>query len=101
MRLSQARSVLHHSQALADNVMAKRTGPDVALATGEEEQRIGQSIDQKMAELRAKASDIADLVDDERLYQDRGGCAVPVASATLRRRRGLPVLVRLPTGGRE
>jgi hypothetical protein len=39
---------------------------DVALKTVEEERRAGQSIDQQMAELRAGAPGIADMVDDER-----------------------------------
>ena len=67
MRLSQARTVLRHSQALAEDVVAKRTSLDEALKTVEAEQRAGQSIDEKMAELRAHAPDIADLVDEERL----------------------------------
>jgi hypothetical protein len=45
---------------------------DEALKTMEQERRAGQSIDQKMAELRAGAPDIADLVDDERLTPEAG-----------------------------
>jgi hypothetical protein len=45
---------------------------DEALKTMEQERRAGQSIDQKMAELRAGAPDIADMVDDERLTLEAG-----------------------------
>jgi hypothetical protein len=38
----------------------------------DDERRAGQSIDQKMAELRVKAPDIAELVDDERLTLEAG-----------------------------
>jgi hypothetical protein len=72
MRLSQARTLLRHSRALAEDVLANRTSLDKALATMEEERRASQSIDQKMAELRAGAPDIADLVDDERLTLEAG-----------------------------
>jgi hypothetical protein len=71
-RLTQARAILHHSRALAEDVLAHRTSLDKALATVEEERRAGQSIDAKMTELRAKAPDIADLVDDERISLDAG-----------------------------
>jgi ParB-like chromosome segregation protein Spo0J len=71
-RLEQARSVLKHSRALAEDVLSKRTSLDKALATVEEERRAGQSMDAKMTELRAKAPDIADLVDDERISLDVG-----------------------------
>jgi hypothetical protein len=71
-RLSQARSVLNHSEALAQDVMARRTTLDKALETVEEERRAGQSIDEKIAELRAAAPDIADMVDDERLSLEAG-----------------------------
>ena len=49
MRLSQARSVLKHSRALAEDVLAKRTSLDEALKDVEEERRAGQSIDERMA----------------------------------------------------
>lgn len=71
-RLSQARSVLRHSRGLAEDVLAKRTSLDKAIATVEEERRAGQSIDAKMAELRRLAPDIADLVDEERISLDAG-----------------------------
>jgi hypothetical protein len=71
-RLEQARSILRHSRALAEDVVAKRTSLDEALKTVESECRAGQSIDQQMAELRANAPDIADMVDDERLSLEAG-----------------------------
>jgi len=72
MRLSQARAVLAHSRALAEAVLAKHTSLDQALATVEDEERAGQSIDQHMNELRTKAPDIADMVDEERLSLEAG-----------------------------
>ena len=71
-RLSQARSILRHSRALAEDVLAKRTSLDAALGKMFEEQRAAASTDDKMAELRAKAPDIADLVADERLTIEAG-----------------------------
>jgi t-SNARE complex subunit (syntaxin) len=53
-------------------LMANRTSLDVALKKVEEERLAGQSIDQKMAELRAGAPDIAEMVDDERLTLEAG-----------------------------
>jgi hypothetical protein len=70
-RLSQARTVLRHSRAMAEDVLANRTSLDVALRRVEDEQRDSASIDEKMAELRAKA-DIADLIVDERLMLEAG-----------------------------
>jgi len=66
-RLTQSRSILRHSRALAEDVLAKRISFDDALDTVEEERRFSQSADAKMAELRAHAPDLADLVDEERL----------------------------------
>jgi hypothetical protein len=71
-RLSQARAVLHHSRALAEDVLGHRTSLDQALKTVEEERRASQSTDAKMAELRADAPDVAALVDDERLTLEAG-----------------------------
>jgi hypothetical protein len=79
-RLSQARSVLRHSQALAESVMARHISLDDALETVAEARRASQSTDAKMAELRAEAPDLADLVDEERLPLDE-------AHATLVERR--------------
>jgi hypothetical protein len=66
-RVKDARLVLHHSPALAADVMAKRCSLDKALEKITEERRISQSADTQMAELRAEAPDLADLVDEERL----------------------------------
>jgi ParB-like chromosome segregation protein Spo0J len=71
-RLAQARSILRHSQALADDVMTKRRSLDAALDIVAEEHRASQSTDEKMAELRTDAPDIADMVDDERLSLEAG-----------------------------
>lgn len=71
-RVQEARAVLRHSQALAEDVMARRTSLDVALKAVEEERRASQSTDQQMGEIRAKAPDIADMVDDERLTLEAG-----------------------------
>jgi hypothetical protein len=79
-RLSQSRSVLRHSQALAESVMARHISLDDALETVAEARRASQSTDAKMAELRAEAPDLADLVDEERLPLDE-------AHATLVERR--------------
>lgn len=66
-RLSQARTVLRHSRALAEQVMAKHLSLDAALDVVAEERRAAQSTDAMLSELRAAAPDLADLVDEERL----------------------------------
>jgi len=66
-RVQEARSILRHSRALAEDVLAKRCGLDEALDVVEEARTASQSVDAKMAELRAYAPDLADLVDEERL----------------------------------
>jgi hypothetical protein len=71
-RLKQARTVLRHSRALAEDVLAARTTFDVALAQVEEERRASLSVDAKMAQLRAAAPDVAQLVDDEILTLEAG-----------------------------
>ena len=53
-------------------MLAYRTSLDVALRRVEDERRNSQSTDAKMAELRAGAPDIAELVDDERLTLEAG-----------------------------
>lgn len=52
-RLSQARSVLRHSRALAEDVLANRISLDAALAEVHDNERAAASIDEQMAELRA------------------------------------------------
>lgn len=71
-RLSQARSVLRHSMALAEDVMAGRIALDAALAQIQREREASVSTDARMAELRAGAPEIAALVDDERLTLEAG-----------------------------
>jgi hypothetical protein len=66
-RLSQARAVLRHSEALAQNVLAHRISLDKALEIVADEQRDTQSSDAMMVDLRLEAPDLADLVDEERL----------------------------------
>jgi hypothetical protein len=74
-RLRQARTILHHSRALAEAVMANRTSFDEALKTVEEERRAGQSIDQKLAELRAEEA------RDEAVERAHGGEHISKADA--------------------
>jgi hypothetical protein len=71
-RLEQARTVVRHSRAYAEDVLADRMKLDVALRKVEEERLASQSIDVKMAELRAAAPDVAALVDDERITLEAG-----------------------------
>jgi hypothetical protein len=64
-RLEQARSVLGHSRALAEQVAA---GPlDTALKQVEEERQQIDAQENLYAALRRQAPDLADLVDEERL----------------------------------
>lgn len=71
-RLSQARSVLRHSRALAEGVLADRKKLDEALAVVKQEREASASVDARMAELRAGAPEIAAMVDDERLTLEAG-----------------------------
>lgn len=71
-RLAQARVVVRHSRALADSVMANRISLDAALGEVAEDLRKAASTDDQMAELRAKAPDVADLVAEERLTLEAG-----------------------------
>jgi hypothetical protein len=66
-RLSQARSVLRHSRALAEDVLATRKSLDAALKKVEEDREASASIEATMDELRKSAPDLADLVAEERL----------------------------------
>jgi hypothetical protein len=69
-RLQQARTVLSHSRALAEDVIADRVSLDVALNQVQAEQRASETATEKRARLGAIAPDLADLVDDERLGLD-------------------------------
>lgn len=81
-RLTQSRSILRHSRALAEDVLARRISFDEALETVEEERTASQSADIKMAELRAESPDLADLVDDERLSLDEAHATLVMRRAT-------------------
>ena len=78
-RLSQARSVLRHSRALAEDVMMGRKVFDGALAIVQAEQERSQSAEAQLAELHRHASDLAELVAEERL-------TLAEAYATLKKR---------------
>lgn len=75
-RVQQARSVLRYSRALAEDVLAKRKSLDVALDAMEEALAASQSVDAKMADLRAYAPHLAELVDEERLTLDEAYAAL-------------------------
>jgi ParB-like chromosome segregation protein Spo0J len=66
-RLRDARSVLRHSRALAEGVLANRISLDKALEQVTEELEATASVDAQLSELRSVAPDLADLVDEERL----------------------------------
>ncbi|HYM25282.1 MAG TPA: hypothetical protein VEU08_18825 [Vicinamibacterales bacterium] len=67
MRLSQARSILHHSLTLAEDVKAGRKHFDEALKIVQQEREVSANSEAVMAELRRNAPDLADLVVEERL----------------------------------
>jgi hypothetical protein len=52
--LDQARAVLHHSRALAEDVLADRRKLDQALAVVERERQEAASTEARMAELHAR-----------------------------------------------
>jgi hypothetical protein len=66
-RLDQARTVLHHSLALADLVVAGHLSLDAALDQVQEEQKRSNSIEKLLATLQQDAPDLAELVSEERL----------------------------------
>jgi hypothetical protein len=66
-RLQQARAVLRHSRALADEVLKGATPFDKALEQIKSEQQRSLGTEARLARLRAEAPDFADLVDDERM----------------------------------
>jgi ParB-like chromosome segregation protein Spo0J len=66
-RVQEARVVLHHSLALAEDVIAARTSLDAALKTVEEAREVSANIEATLDELRRNAPDLADLVVEERL----------------------------------
>ena len=74
-RVQEARTVLDHSRALAEDVMANRTSLDAALKKVEDERCAGQSVDQQMAELRAEEA------RDEAVERAHGGEHISKADA--------------------
>lgn len=66
-RLSQARAVLRHSRALAEDVIAARIPFDEALKRVQDSEQSQKALDAKLANLRAKVPDVVALIDDERL----------------------------------
>jgi ParB-like nuclease domain len=70
--LSHARSVLRHSEELANDVLADRTPLDVALKKVEAARQQSTSVEAQMANLRSSAPDVAALIDDERLTLEAG-----------------------------
>lgn len=71
-RLSDARAVLRHSRALAEDVLADRKKLDDVLKIVEEHRRESASTDARMAELRRYAPEVAAMVADERLTLEAG-----------------------------
>jgi hypothetical protein len=66
-RLNEARTVLRHSRALADEVLKGNISLDAALAKVEAEKLQAQGEAARRQRLRAGAPDLADLVDEERM----------------------------------
>lgn len=65
-RLSQARLVLHFAPDFADAVLAGSTPLDAAYAIARQRKVEQATTEEKMAQLRAEASDLAELVVEER-----------------------------------
>lgn len=70
--LDQARTILRYSVELAEDVLVRGTHFDVALRQVREGEQKRKSHDVQMAELRAKAPDVAALIDDGRLTIEAG-----------------------------
>jgi hypothetical protein len=75
-RLQQARSILKHSRALAEDVLALRKAFDEALKTVADERAASQSAEGKLDMLRQFAPDLADLVAEGRLGLDEAYAAM-------------------------
>jgi ParB/RepB/Spo0J family partition protein len=73
-RLSNARAVLAHSIALAQDVIADRVPLDKALEQVKAEHLRSMGNEARLERLRAEAPDLADLVDDDRMTLDEA-CA--------------------------
>jgi hypothetical protein len=98
-RVSQARSVLHHSRALAESVVKGITPLDAALAKVREEQQLENSDEAQLARLQQSAPDLADQVNDERLKLDEAVAALLARQQRLRAicEAGRSAAVRLAT----
>lgn len=73
-RVDACRAVRAHSEALAQDVLADRVPLDKALEQVKREQANAMGVEAKLARLRQEASDLADLVADDRLTLDEA-CA--------------------------
>jgi hypothetical protein len=71
-RLTQARAILHHSRALAEQVREGTEFFDKALSIVEQARQASASTEARMARLRTTAPDVAALVDEERLTLEAG-----------------------------
>lgn len=71
-RLNDARTILRHSRALAEQVRDGTEFFDKALSNVEQVSQASASKEARMARLRAAAPDVAALVDDERLTLEAG-----------------------------
>jgi hypothetical protein len=84
-RLRQARLILRHSRALAEDVLALRKAFDAALATVDEERAASQSAEAKLDMLRQFAPDLAELVAEGRLGLDEAYAAMDKRQTDARR----------------
>src|SRR4051794_31395477 len=66
-RLTQARSVLRHSMALAKEVISGRLALDAALAQMQREREAAVSAEAQLSGLSQHAPDLAEMVEDEKL----------------------------------
>src|SRR4051812_27389030 len=101
-RVQEARSVLRHSRALAEDVLANRDVTlDEALDRVRREQERSSSQEAMLAELRQHAPELAELVEDERLSLKEAYAAFKqrqddAAKAEANKREGM---LRLSQGG--
>jgi hypothetical protein len=84
-RLSQARSVLHHSRSLAESVLKGPISLNDALETVKQEQQFQQSDEAKLNRLRESAPDLAEQVSEERLKINEAIAALQEREQELRR----------------
>jgi hypothetical protein len=94
-RLDQARTVLRHSRAYAEDVLAARTSLDIVLRKVEEERLASQSVDAKMAELRARIRSRSNSASPPSTVSISRPCAVVVSAQASPKERNpalLPVI---------